>query len=125
MSVGQFTIDGIVQGSPNPQLVLPPYYIPSVTSTPEVLPVTLSAAANTIAIPNHSTNAVVILIPPNYAWPTPLSTFTGTLTLKGVTGDTGILISNTWPTMFSLASTSPSSIVVTSSATGSMTVVVA
>lgn len=125
MAVGQFQIQGLVQGSPNPQLVLPPYYLPSPTSIPEVIPVTLAASANTITIPHPSTNGMVLIVPPNYAWPTALSTFSGTLTLKGVSGDTGILISNTYPTEFALAATSPSSFVITATTTGTMTVIVA
>lgn len=124
-AVGQMVISGIVQGANNPQLVLPPYYIPTTTSTPETIPVTLAASANTIAIPNASTNAWLIIVPPNYGWPTPSTSFTGTLTLKGVTGDTGYLISNTWPTVLALAPTSGANIVITSTAIGSMNIVVA
>jgi hypothetical protein len=118
MAVGQFTIDGIVQGSPNPQLVLPPYYIPSPTSEPTITDVALINGSTTITIPNGggSNVAMAIFVPPNYAWPTPLTTYTGTIRLKGVSGDTGFTISNTWPT--ALAVGQSGSFVVTCSQTG-------
>lgn len=123
MAVGQIQIQGLVQGSPAPQLVFPPYYIPSPTSTPQTQEVNLSIGANTITPYAVTTNSSVFIIPPNYAFPTALSTFGGVLTLKGVTGDTGIIISNTWPTHFTFAPTTATTFVINSTATGTLLVI--
>lgn len=125
MAVGQFQISGLVQGSPNPQLVLPPYYIPSATSNPEIIPVTLANGDNSITVTKATTNGICILVPPNYAWPTPSVAFAGVLTIKGVSGDTGYVISNTWPTTIALAPTSSTTLHLNSTATGTMNLVVA
>jgi hypothetical protein len=58
---------------------------------------TLASGANTITVPSASC-VWVIIIPP--------SSNTQTLTLKGVTGDTGIALSKTGPFLLSLASVS-------------------
>jgi hypothetical protein len=124
MAVGQFQIQGLVQGSPNPQLVLPPYYIPVPTAVPSTQEVHLSVGFNVISYPLGGTgNSIAIIVPPNYAWPTPSTSYTGTLTLKGVTGDTGVPISNTYPTFISGAG--ESAIGITASAVGTITMVYA
>ena len=53
---------------------------------------TLASGANTIAVPTGATICII----------TPPTTNTNTLTLKGVTGDTGVLISKVTPTVISL-----------------------
>jgi len=102
-AVGQFVIQGIVQGGNNPQLVLPPYYIPTTTSEPSITDWTLASGNNVIPVENYLVNQVLILIPPNYGWPTPGTSFPGQLIFKGPnSGDTGFQISNTWPTVLSI-----------------------
>ena len=119
MSVGQIQISGLTQGSPVPELVLPPYYIPSATSFPNINTVTLNnGSPTTVSLYNPTVNGVLIIVPPNYAWPTPGSSFAGTITFKGASGDTGFLISNTWPTVIALTSTSATSIVLLASTSG-------
>ena len=79
--------------------------------------VTLSVGANTVTVPSGVTWAQIV--PPNAAYPQPNPTWGGTLTLKGVTGDTGVAISNKYPVDIKWDSGNvPSSFVLTSTATG-------
>ena len=83
--------------------------------------VTLSAAANTITLPANISAAFII--PPNNSFPQLNPAFGGTLTLKGVTGDTGWPISTYFMSTFAFEPTnSPTSIVITSTATGTLKV---
>ena len=83
--------------------------------------VTLSIGANTISVPTGATNAIIV--PPNAAFPQPNPSYSGTLTLKGVTGDTGVPISSYFITALEFDTTnSPTSIVITSTATGTLKV---
>ena len=83
--------------------------------------VSLSVGANTVSVPTGSTNAIIV--PPNAAFPQPNPSYSGTLTLKGVTGDTGVPISNTYLTYLPWdSSTAPTSFVITATATGSLVV---
>ena len=79
----------------------------------------LSNGASTITVPSGATSAIIV--PPNAAYPQPNPTWGGTLTLKGVSGDTGVPISNKYltPIVWDSA-TAPSSFVVTSTTTGTM-----
>ena len=83
--------------------------------------VALTAGSSTISVPSGATN--VIIVPPNAAFPQPNPTYGGTLTLKGVVGDTGVPISNTFLTYlpWDLA-TAPSSFVITATAIGTLVV---
>lgn len=83
--------------------------------------ITLSAAANTITLPANISAAFII--PPNNSFPQLNPAFGGTLTLKGVTGDTGVPISSYFITALEFDTTnSPTSIVITSTATGTLKV---
>lgn len=85
---------------------LGPYTI-TLSATDQTSDVTLASGANTIPVP--STAVGVIIIPP--------AAGAEVLTLKGVTGDTGLVISSTAPTLLSFTSGSaPANIVVNSSA---------
>lgn len=66
--------------------------------------VELSAGANTITVPDGATGVTIV----------PRSTNTATLTLKGVSGDTGIALALTSPTSIGLATVT--SFVITASA---------
>lgn len=74
--------------------------------------VSLSSGANTITIPTGITTLVVV--GPNGVSPTPNPAYAGTLTLKGVTGDTGVPISAKWPLVLEWDTTTiaPSTIVI-------------
>jgi len=70
------------------------------TASEQVTSQTLNGGANTITVPTLVNQAIgVVIIPP--------STNTQTLTLKGVTGDTGVPISRTNPTTIPFDSASP------------------
>ena len=78
------------------------------TAAPGVMELlTLSSGANTITVPTGgSTAKACTMMPP--------SGNTATLTLKGVTGDTGVLMHATDPTSISLASSVTSFVITTS-----------
>lgn len=70
---------------------------------------TLAAGANTITLPTGGTTVTgATIVPP--------STNTATITLKGVTGDTGIILSKTDPTSITFDTTPPASFVLTAGA---------
>ena len=118
---GVLTLNANVTGSPDGARALGPFVITTAAAVTETLPVALSIGANTITVPSGTT--CCLILPPNAPSTTSTgsSTFAGSLTLKGVSGDTGSAISNKWPTLLSF-DTAPSSIVVNSTATGTLTV---
>lgn len=70
---------------------------------------TLAAGANTITLPTDDTTVTgATIVPP--------SDNTQTLTLKGVTGDTGVSISPTDPTSIAFSTVPPASFVLTAGA---------
>lgn len=104
---GTVTIQGSVTGLPTGSKI----FQASVTSAAAVdhtLTQDLSAGANTITIPSGATCVMI----------TPPSGNTQALTLKGVSGDTGIAISKTKPTLLSF-DTPPANFVI--NAAGSVT----
>jgi hypothetical protein len=114
MTVGNLTIQGNVQGAPTGARSLGPLITPLNTAVDQTLVVTLSVGANTITVPTGAT--VAAIVGPNAAYPTPNPTFSGTITLKGVSGDTGIAISNKYATVLQFDS-APASFVLTASVT--------
>ncbi len=69
----------------------------NVSSPGQLQVITLSSGANTITVPNSGVQAVAcVIIPP--------ATNIVAITLKGVTGDTGIRIHNTDPTVIAIDS---------------------
>ena len=89
------------------------------TAVPAETVVTLINGANTITVPTGATNAIIV--PPNAAFPQPNPSYAGTLTLKGVTGDTGVAISNTYLTYLPW-DTAPSTFVIAATAVGTLVV---
>jgi len=79
--------------------------------------VALIIGSVTVTVPTGSTDCIIV--PPNAAVPVPNPSYGGTITLKGVAGDTGVPISTTYATRipWDLA-TVPASFVLTASATG-------
>ena len=73
---------------------------------------TLSSGANTITPPTGAT--LCVIFPPNASSPVPNPPNSATLTLKGITGDTGVAISNTYPTFLEW-DTAPATFVITAS----------
>lgn len=120
-AAGNVTLNGNVTGGSDGARSFGPFTITTNAAVASVQTVSLAAAANTITLPTGCT--AVVLLPPNAPSPggTGSAAFSGTLTLKGVTGDTGVAISNKWPTLLGF-DTPPGTIVVTSTATGSLVV---
>lgn len=105
---GTVTVGGFLNGLPLGQINVGPFSLsPNGGNNLQVTSVTLASGANTIAVPSW---AVGMLIIPNTNNAT-------SLTLKGVTGDTGIPLSPanpTGPVMFSASP--PSDFVLTAGA---------
>jgi hypothetical protein len=122
---GNVTIQGNVSGGAGGSESFGPWTTTMNNAVYEILTVTLSASANTITVP--STATVGIIQPPNAGIPQPNPAFSGTLTLKGVTGDTGVVISTTGATKLDWAGTTqgsapspPATFVITSTTTGTL-----
>lgn len=118
MATGSLRIMANVTGSPVGSVT----FDSTVTSSASVIneqTVALSSGNNTITIPTGVTTLVIA--PPNSLTPAPNPPYAGTLTLKGVNGDTGIAISSKWPTVLDFdAATQPASIVINASVSGTI-----
>lgn len=79
--------------------------------------VSLISGSVTVAVPVGTTDCIIV--PPNAAVPVPNPSYGGTITLRGVAGDTGVPISTVYPTRipWDLA-TAPTSFVLTATAIG-------
>ena len=107
---GSVTIAASLTGLPQGTLSFPPLTIvPSANNELATTVVSLASGANTITVPTGFTPSGVVMIPP--------STNTQSLTLKGVTGDTGIAVSPNEPSLLNFASSPPSTFVVTAGGT--------
>lgn len=118
MATGNMTIAANITGGADGSWSLSSTFLAS-TAVQAETQVALSNGASTITVPSGATSAIIV--PPNAAYPQPNPTWGGTLTLKGVSGDTGVPISNKYltPIVWDSA-TAPSSFVVTSTTTGTM-----
>lgn len=105
MSSGVITVSGSVTSLPQGAWTVGPFTLtPNASGNYVQTEITLASGANTITVPSWA--AMVIIVPP--------SNNTQTLTLKGVTGDTGVPISETAPTLLSFtAATIPANFVIT------------
>ena len=118
---GNITLQANVTGGLDGARSFGPVTITANAAVAETLTVALAIGANTITVPAGATAAV--LFPPNAANPTPNPAFSGSLTLKGIAGDTGVAMSNKTPTVLSWdTATLPTSLVINSTVTGSMVV---
>src|SRR5581483_6089283 len=100
MATGNVTLAANTSGGPDGARSFGPWTITTPTAITETLPVALSVGANTIAVPAGAT--VMVVIPPNLTSPgvpAPNPAYGGTLTLKGITGDTGVPLSVKYPSM--------------------------
>lgn len=111
-TVGSITVSGVVAGGPSGQRTFSSV-IPITAGVDQSSVVTLSSGANTITPPTGATIAVIFGANATNPAPNPLST--ATLTLKGVTGDTGISLSAAYPTVVSFG-TLPATFCITASA---------
>ena len=115
---GNITLAANVSGGLDGARSFGPITITTAAAVAETLPVALIIGATTITIPTGV--SAVVLFPPNAANPIPNPTFSGVLTLKGASGDTGSVMSNKWPTLLSF-DTAPASIVINSTVVGTLT----
>jgi len=112
-------VAGNTTGAPTGSRTFGPFTITATSAVDQTLVVSLVNGANTVTVPSGATAA--ILAPPNATSPAPNPSYGGTLTLKGVTGDTGVAISNKWPTVIPFDS-STTTFVVNATATGTLEV---
>lgn len=109
---GALTVSGTQTGIPSGQRAYS-LTISPMSNYESTVAVVLASGANTITVPTAASGgglpAGFFLIPPPGN--------TQTLTLKGVTGDTGIPISPTQPTVISFAAAPPTSFVITAGGT--------
>lgn len=118
MATGNMTIAANITGGADGSWSLSSTFLASAAVQAETV-VTLSNGSSTITVPSGATAA--ILVPPNASYPQPNPNWGGTLTLKGVSGDTGVPISTKYltPVVWDSA-TAPASFVVTSTSAGTM-----
>jgi hypothetical protein len=103
MAGGSVNIGGVLPGTTAGTQYIGPYtLVPNTASNFAVTEVTLASGANTITVPSWA--LMCLIVPP--------TANSQTLTLKGVTGDTGIAISETLPSLLSFT-TAPASFVIT------------
>lgn len=100
---GNLVISGTQTGIPSGQRLFSITFPVAMSNNEATTNVTLSSGANTITVPTGATK--VIIIPP--------AANTQTLTLKGVTGDTGIPLSPTDVAVIPFPASPPANIVVT------------
>ena len=121
MATGNLILNANVTGGADGSWSLGPATRLMATAVGAETIVTLAVGPNTITVPAGATNAIII--PPNDAYPQPNPNWGGTLTLKGVTGDTGVPISSFFPTVLPFdATNTPSSFVLTATAIGTLQV---
>lgn len=96
-AVGNVQITGNVSNLPTGTETFGPLTITTPSAVGQSSVIALSSGANTVAIPTGT--YVIIITGPNAANPVPNPSWAGTLTIKGVSGDTGIAISSKFPTV--------------------------
>lgn len=111
-AIGNLSISGNVSGQPTGQRTLGPMVVTAPNAVDATNVVALSIGANTITIPAGTTTMVIT--GPNAAYPQPNPAYGGVLTLKGVSGDTGIAISAKNPTVleWDLVTLAPATIII-------------
>jgi hypothetical protein len=106
---GNVNITGTLSALPQGTLTLTP---PPIVSTPSNLAastnIILASGANTITVPTWASGAIIVQNPANLV----------AVTLKGITGDTGIGLSLTESTCIAFAAPPPASFVLTAGAPG-------
>ncbi len=117
-ATGNITLAANVTGGLDGSRTFGPVTITANAAVTQTLAVALINGATTVTVPSGAT--AVVIFPPNAANPIPNPAFAGTLTLKGISGDTGVAISNKWPTLISF-DTAPASFVILSTVVGTAT----
>ena len=110
MATASVNITGAFSGLSTGSRQIGPLTINAATANGQVTEVVLASGANTITVPaTPATSGCIIVLP---------STNTAVVTLKGVSGDTGIAIGKTTTTVLNWDSTAaPSSFVLNSAST--------
>ena len=120
MATGSINLMAAVSGGPDGARTFGPLAITANTAVTAETSVTLVAGSVTVAVPAGAT--AVVLFPPNSINPVPNPAFGGSLSLRGVAGDTGIALSPKWPTVIPFDPVNPlTSFVLTSTAVGTLT----
>lgn len=109
MTTGVVTIAGNTSGSPLGSRTITPLPIIATAAVDQTQVVALSSGNNTITVPTGAT--CVVIVGPNGTSPQPNPASATVLTLKGVAGDTGVVMSAKWPTVLSW-DTAPASFVI-------------
>lgn len=86
-ATGTATLNGVITGLPNGSVVLGPLVLSSAAANGTVQIIALASGANTITIPTAPVPKGVLVVLP--------SDNTVVTTIKGVTGDTGFVVSKT------------------------------
>lgn len=111
MSVGSLTISAAVSGGPVGSRSFGPLTIP-LNAAVDATQVITVATNTVVTVPSGST--VCVITGPNGVSPIPNPNYAGTITLKGIAGDTGVVISNRYPTVLEW-DTAPASFVLNAS----------
>ena len=120
MATGSINLLGAVSGGPDGARTFGPLAITTNAAVIAETSVALVAGPVTVLVPAGAT--AVVLFPPNAATPIPNPAYGGTITLKGVAGDTGVPISAKWPQLIAWdLPTLPASFILTATAAGTLT----
>ena len=117
MSVGNITVAGNVTGAPTGSRTFGPLTITANSAVDATQVLSLSSGANTVTVPSGATACVIL--GPNATNPQPNPRSGVVLTVKGVSGDTGIAVSNAYPTLLSWDS-APATFVINASTTATV-----
>lgn len=119
-AAGNITLAANVVGGLDGSRSFGPVTITTAAAVTQTVSVALIVGATTLTVPAGST--AVVLFPPNSANPIPNPVFGGTVTVKGISGDTGVTVSNKWPTLLGFdTATAPANFVIASTVVGTMT----
>lgn len=121
-STGVVTLTGTIQNAPTGTRTFGPLTITLSAAVDATQVLSLSSGNNTVTVPTGAT--VCIITGPNATNPVPNPPSSATLTLKGVSGDTGVSISNKYPTML-VWDTAPSTFVINASTTATVEILFA
>lgn len=103
---GSFTISSSSFAIQSGAKTIGPITVTGSAQLGEVHDFTPASGANTVTVPTTATAIIIV----------PATTNTATLTIKGVTGDTGVAISKVNPTILSFDTSPPASFVLTAGA---------
>ena len=116
-TTGQFTASGNISGGQTPNETIGPNTQTFSAAVGVVQSVGLTNGALSVTVPTGAT--LMYFQPPNAVSPSPNPAYAGTITLKGVTGDTGWPVSNTFACYIPFdTATAPATVVFAATANG-------